>query len=467
MEVHNRMISDLSDDSLYESALKKGMKFIQSIHDREVYPSDQALKGLESFVEEMPTTGTTASSIIDYMQLYGSPATNAGLGGRYFGFVHGSVVPVGFAAKTLATFWDQCATMHVLSPVAAKLESVVESWLKSLFNLPQQTVAGFVSGTSAANLCGIAAARYRLLKRQGWDVNDKGLFNAPRIRIVMGRNAHSTILKAISIIGFGKDNIEWVDVDDQGRIKENEIPDLDDRTLLLLQAGDVNSGSFDNFESICTRANQAGAWIHIDGAFGLWASGVTQLSHLTKGIELATSWATDGHKTLNTPYDAGVILSADPEALAKALDMKGAYIILSDQERDGMRFTPEMSKRARIFEMWAIMKYLGRTGIDEMVFTMHVRAVQFAKEISEVEGFEVLNDVVFNQVLIGCESDKITNDTVLEIQKLRTCWVGGSAWMGRRVIRVSVCSWMTTEEDISISVDSFKKALGIVKNNQN
>jgi len=236
------------------------------------------------------------------------------------------------------------------------------------------------------------------------------------------------------------------------------IPELDANTLLILQAGNVNSGSFDDFQSICKKANNANAWVHIDGAFGLWAGAVDELKYLTKGIELANSWAVDGHKTLNTPYDNGIVLCKDKEALAAALHMSGSYIIRSEQ-RDGMVYTPEMSRRARIVELWAIMKYLGKEGINNIVFTMFKRARQFAEEISQVEGFYVENEVVFNQVMVRCENDELTESVLANIQNLRDCWLGGSVWLNKKVMRISVCSWATTENDISTSVHSFKKAL--------
>lgn len=380
------------------------------------------------------------------------------IGGRYFGFVCGSAVPAGLAAKHLATYWDQNSAMDVLSPIASKLESVVEYWLKSIFRLPETMVAGFVSGTSSANLCGLAAARYRLLKNQNWDVNTDGLFGAPAIRVIAGKHAHSTVIKAIGLLGFGQNSIEFVEVDGQGRIVPDLIPELDNRTLLILQAGNVNSCSFDVFSGLCEKARKAGAWVHIDGAFGLWAAAAEKLKHLTLGMEFAHSWAVDGHKTLNTPYDCGIIMCADREALTGALHMSGSYIVVSEA-RDGMFFTPEMSRRARSVELWATLKYLGRCGVDQMITTMHERAVQFADEISVFDGFTVLNQVVFNQVLVGCESDEMTNKVIENVQALRECWVAGSMWQGRRVIRVSVCSWATTSDDINISVRSFAKAL--------
>jgi glutamate/tyrosine decarboxylase-like PLP-dependent enzyme len=336
--------------------------------------------------------------------------------------------------------------------------------LKSIFHLPETTVAGFVSGTSGANLCGLAAARYRLLKNLQWDVNASGLFSAPNIRVVAGKQAHSTVIKATALLGFGQKSIEFVEVDDQGRISSDLLPELDNRTLLILQAGNVNSGSFDDFSKICEKARNAGAWIHIDGAFGLWAGAAEQLKHLTKGMEYAHSWAVDGHKTLNTPYDCGIIMCADREALTSALHMSGSYIVVSE-DRDGMLYTPEMSKRARIIELWATLKYLGKSGVDQMITTMHERAVQFATKISALDGFTVLNQVVFNQVLVCCDSDEMTNKVLEKIQALRECWVGGSMWQDRRVIRISVCSWATTSDDIDTSVQSFAKARSMLITN--
>jgi glutamate/tyrosine decarboxylase-like PLP-dependent enzyme len=290
------------------------------------------------------------------------------------------------------------------------------------------------------------------------------LFSAPSIRVVAGKQAHSTVIKAIGLLGFGQKSIEFVEVDDQGRIISDLLPELDKRTLLILQAGNVNSGSFDDFSKICEKARNAGAWIHIDGAFGLWAGAAEQLKHLTKGMEYAHSWAVDGHKTLNTPYDCGIIMCADREALTSALHMSGSYIVVSE-DRDGMLYTPEMSKRARIIELWATLKYLGKSGVDQMITTMHERAVQFATKISALDGFTVLNQVVFNQVLVCCDSDEMTNKVLEKIQALRECWVGGSMWQDRRVIRISVCSWATTSDDIDTSVRSFAKARSMLVTN--
>ena len=456
--IQESMLSEMKSESVFLKAHQHALNYLSTAFERNVYPSPEALKDLSKFEEAMPVESGSANEIIDLLNQYGSPATVTHIGGRYFGFVNGGVIPASLAAKNLSIFWDQNTGLQVLSPIASKLEVVVEKWLIELFGLPAETVAGFVSGTSMANFCGLAAARYRILKNQNWDVTEKGLFDAPKIRVVTGRHAHSTVLKAISLNGLGKSNIEWVDVDEQGRIIPESIPPLDNQTILILQAGNVNSGSFDNFKEICERARSNGAWIHIDGAFGLWARATQNLNYLTEGIEFADSWAVDGHKTLNTPYDSGIILCRDKDALASALHMSGGYII-AGTERDGMFYTPEMSRRARVVELWAALKYLGTNGIDEMIEGFHDRAIQFANGIKKIAGFQLINDVVFNQVLLRCDSDETTDRTIANIQEQRECWVGGSTWNGKKVIRVSICSWATTEKDIERSLASFEIAL--------
>lgn len=462
--IQERMFSEIQS-GIFEKVGALGLDYLSKAFDRNVFPTEQALSDLNKFEETMPSQPGDIDKVIDLLHQYGAPATVTTIGGRYFGFVTGSSVPASLAAKNLSIFWDQVSAMQIISPVTSKLETIVEKWLVELFGLPTNTSAGFVSGSSMANFCGLAAARYRILKNQGWDITEQGLFDAPKIRVVTGRHAHSTVLKAISLVGLGKSNIEWVDVDDQGRILPDLIPELDATTLLILQAGNVNSGSFDNFKAICQKAKEKGAWIHIDGAFGLWARTTKNLRHLTNGFEFANSWAVDGHKTLNTPYDAGVILCADKEALVSSLHMSGGYII-TGKERDGMFYTPEMSRRARVIEFWAALKYLGKDGIDQMIQGFNDRAIQFANGLKKIKGFHVLNDVVFNQVLVRCDNDEITDQTIAKIQELRECWVGGSTWQGNKVIRISVCSWATTQADVTLSIKSFEKALAMVLQNK-
>lgn len=458
----NQMFNEMAEKNIFNQAKEYAFEYADSAISRNVFPTDNAIKNLEIFEEDLPNSVGKAEEIVEMIHKYGSPATVSQIGGRYFGMVNGGIIPASLAVKWISDFWDQNTPLYVTSPIISKLESVVENWLKQIFNLSTNTVAGFVSGTSMAILCGLAAARYRIYNRLGWDINKKGLIDAPKIRIVTGKHAHGTVLKAIALLGLGLDNIEWVDVDQHGRIISERIPELDDNTILILQAGNVNSGAFDDFEEILKKALKTNTWVHIDGAFGLWAAGSKKLKHLTKGIEKANSWSVDGHKTLNTPYDSGIILCNDKEALVSALQATGSYIIYSDK-RDGMLYTPEMSRRARAVEIWATLKYLGREGLDQLVLELHERAVQFAAELWD-SGFKILNEITFNQVLVSCENDELTLKTMDNLQKSGECWCGSAVWDGRKVIRISVCSWATTSEDISRSVKAFVHAYKKAKN---
>ena len=454
MTLRYSMHREQQSKSLLEQAKGYAYEYADGAAQRNVFPSKQALANLEQFVEDLPASSGDATAILKQLHEYGSPATTAQTGGRYFGFVNGGILPVTLATKWLSDFWDQNTALYAMSPIASKLEEICERWLRQLFGLPDSTVAGFVSGTSSAILCGLAAARYRLLQNQGWDFNQQGHNGAPALRIIAGRHIHGAVTKAVALLGFGLDNIEWVEGDDQGRILPEQLPQLDGSCIVLLQAGNVNSGSFDPFDGICDRANEVGAWVHIDGAFGLWAGATKRLKHLTQGMEKAHSWSVDGHKTLNTPYDSGILLCRDRDALIMALQASGAYLNFSEN-RDGMLYTPEMSRRARAIELWAALKYLGADGVDELVYGMHERALQFAEELGAA-GFEILNDVVFNQVIVApADKDAETDKILAAIQDSGECWVGGSVWQDKKVIRVSVCSWVTSGEDVSRSVRAF------------
>lgn len=461
--LQNKMFRELLGKEIFETAKLSAYDYAEGTFSRRAYPAKAAISALEHFAEDLPQSTGDGPEIIRALHAFGSPATVASTGGRYFGLVNGGAIPAALGARWLADFWDQNSALFRSSPVSSKLEEVCEGWLRAIFGLPPETAAGFVSGTSSAILCGLAAGRYRAFQNQGWDINEKGFRNAPRIRVVTGRHAHGTVVKAVAVLGMGVENIEWVDVDEQGRIIPDQVPELDETTILILQAGNVNSGSFDAFEILCGRANAVGAWVHIDGAFGLWAAACSTLSHLTRGIEAATSWSVDGHKTLNTPYDSGIILCRDKASLVAALQASGSYIAYSEN-RDGMLYTPEMSRRARATELWATLKYLGQNGIDELVSGLHARAVQMASEL-RAEDFEVLNDVVFNQVLVACENDVTTNKTIEYVQESGECWVGGANWWQRAVVRISVCSWATTSEDISRSVKAFVEARNRARHN--
>ena len=458
--IQKKMASELKSKELFEQARQYAYEYIDGIHEMGVSPSEEHIKNLSHFDEVLPNQSTPAKEILQQLHTYGSPATMAQTGGRYFGFVNGGAIPASLGAKWLSDVWDQNGGLFYTSPINAKLEAICESWLKDIFNLPEETVAGFVSGTSMANLAALTAARYQLLKNLAWDINADGLNGAPAIRIIAHEQVHSSVKKTLVILGFGVNNIEWIASDDQGRLLLDQLPKLDNSCLLLLQSGNANTGAFDNVDKACDLANEAGAWVHIDGAFGLWAAASKSLSYLTKGMEKASSWAVDGHKTLNTPYDCGIVLCRYPDALITSLQATGEYLVYSEQ-RDPILYGPEMSKRSRAIEMWAAMKYLGKDGMDEMITTFHTRAKQLESGLRQL-GFKMMNEVVFNQVLVACATDDATKKVVAYLQNSGEIWLGGTTWNGKAAIRVSICSWQTTEADIERTIAAFVKAKDVV-----
>ena len=449
-------MTDNGMKELFEQIKTYAYDYVDKVRNRSVFPTEKAINHLDVFYEPLPEEPCDSSEILRLLHEYGSPATVAQTGGRYFGFVNGGVLPAAVAAKWLSDVWDQNSALYAMSPVVSQLEAICEEWLISLFGLPADTVAGFVSGSSTATICGLAAGRNEILTRLDWDVSSKGLFGAPPVRIVLGEQAHSSVFKALSLLGFGEGQFERVPVDGQGRLRVDLLPELNSQTIVIVQAGNVNSGAFDPIDEICDRAVQEGAWVHVDGAFGLWAAASSSKKNLVKGIEKADSWAVDAHKTLNAPYDCGIILCGNRKAFASAMQASGAYIQYSEK-RDGMLYTPEMSGRARAVELWAALKSLGRTGAGDLVDKLCDNARQFAEQLHEQE-FNILNDVVFNQILVSCDTHEQTNATLKNIQKSGECWCGGSVWNGEPVIRISVCSWATTASDINRSVAAFVNA---------
>lgn len=450
------MAAQVAGKALFEQAKSYAYAYMNEANDRRVFPDDEAIEKLAAFDGPLPPHPQPAEEVLKRLGEYGSPATVAQTGGRYFGFVNGNAAPVALAARWLSDVWDQNPALYVISPTVAKLEQVCEQWLRELLGLPAGTVAGFVSGTSIATMGGLAAGRYALLKKQGWDVNEDGLFGAPPVRVVVSQQAHSTVFKALALLGLGNKRVDLVPADPAGRLDAAHMPRLDANTLVILQAGNVNTGSFDDFERICGLAQSAGAWVHIDGAFGLWAAASPRQKHLTAGIEKADSWSADGHKTLNTPYDCGIILCKHRDALVASMQATGAYIQYGEN-RDNMLYTPEMSRRARAVELWATLAFLGRSGVAELVDGLCERAAQFA-EMLAANGFRVLNEVVFNQVLVACETPAETRATLAGIQASGECWCGGTTWGDEPAIRISVCSWATTPADVARSVQAFIKA---------
>lgn len=454
-ELHTEMNVQLKTKSLFEQAKCYAYDYMNNLQEMEVSPSESSLSELKLFDEPMPDAPCSANDVLSLLHNHGSINTVAQTGGKYFGFVCGGSLPVSLATKWITDVWDQNSALYVLSPIASKMEEICEKWITELLHLPQDTAAGFVSGSSIAIICALAAARNELLLKQNWDVSRKGLFGAPNIRVVLSEQAHSSVFKALALLGLGKERVELVPTDDQGRISVEKLPTIDQNTLLIIQAGNVNSGAFDSIDELCDIANKVGAWVHVDGAFGIWAAASENYCNLTKGIEKADSWSVDAHKTLNAPYDCGIVLCKNRSSLISAMQATGSYIQYSEN-RDGMLYTPEMSRRARAIELWATLKYLGKKGVQDIVESLCDNARYFAEKLTE-NGFEVMNEVVFNQLLVKCKSADMTKAMLKNIQSSGKCWCGGAIWHNEPVIRISVCSWQTTKEDIDDCIETFKK----------
>jgi glutamate/tyrosine decarboxylase-like PLP-dependent enzyme len=388
--------------------------------------------------------------VVEILDRIGSPATVASAGGRYFGFVVGGSLPAALAANWLAGAWDQNALCSTTSPVAARLEEISLRWLLELFHLPAGCVGSFVTGAMMANLTALAAARHAILNRLGWDVESHGLFGAPPVTVVVGAEAHPTLLKAIGLLGLGHDRILRIPVDDQGKMRADALPRISGPAIVCLQAGNVNSGAFDPAEEICAHAHAAGAWVHVDGAFGLWAAAAPERAHLTAGFAAADSWATDAHKWLNVPYDSGLAFIRDREALRAAMSPPMASFP-QGSGREPWQYSPEASRRARGIEVWAALVSLGRSGVADLVERTCRYASQFAEGL-RAAGCQILNEVVLNQVLVSFGSDDKTERVIAAIQEDGTCWCGGTVWHGCAAMRISVCSWATTEEDVHRSL---------------
>ena len=384
--------------------------------------------------------------------------------GRYFGFVIGGALPAALAADWLTSSWDQNAGLVACGPSAAVVEEVAGEWLKDLLGIPASASFSFVTGCQMAHVTCLAAARHAVLERVGWDVESHGLAGSPPITVVAGDRRHVTIDRALRLLGIGSGSTRRVEVDDQGRLRadalEATLREIDGPAIVCTQAGEVNTGAFDSFEEIVPRCRQAGAWIHVDGAFGLWAAASPQLRHLTAGSERADSWATDAHKWLNVPYDSGLAFVAHPEAHRAAMRLTAEYLVADPSAaRDQMDWTPEFSRRARGFAVYAALQSLGRSGVAALVDGSCARARQFAEAIVRLSGCTVLNDVVLNQVLFRFADDETTNAVLADVQHGGEAWMSGTVWDGRSAIRLSVSNWRTTDNDIDRAVAAFAAAL--------
>lgn len=437
-------------NELLADAATRAQRYLDTLDARGVAPAPEAIVALERLHTDLPHTPTDPAEVLRLLDEIGSPATMANAGGRFFGFVNGGALPAAVAANWLATGWDQNAGMRVSSPIAATLEEVVLAWTSTLFGLPAGSGGALTTGATMANFSCLAAARHALLARAGWDVEARGLFGAPELRVIVGDEVHASLLKALALLGLGRERLERVPADDQGRLRAGELPPLDERTIVCIQAGNVNTGAFDPATEVCAAAREEGAWVHVDGAFGLWAAASPRHARLTAGFADADSWASDAHKWPNTPYDCGIALLRDPTQLRGAMSAPASYLSESS-ERNPLHHNPEMSRRARGVEVWAALLSLGRSGLAELIDRTCRHAERFAEGLREA-GYEVLNDVVINQVLVSFGDPERTDRVIHALQQDGTCWCGGTEWQGKKAMRISVSSWKTTEEDVERSL---------------
>ena len=436
---------------LLADAAARAIRYLDGLDSRQVAPTASAVAGLSAFDERLPDRPGDPAETLRLLDEVGSPATTAMAGSRYFGFVIGGSLPVTLAANWIAGAWDQNTGLYRPTPGTAFLEQVSLRWLLDLLRLPAECTGAFVTGATVANMCALAAARHGVLKRAGWDVEGQGLFGAPEITVIVGDEIHPSVAKSLGILGMGRRRVVKIPVDDQGRMRADLIPPISGPTIICCQVGNVNTGAFDPVEAICQRTKAADAWVHVDGAFGLWAAAAPSMRRLTTGLSGADSWATDAHKWLNVPYDCGLAFVRDPDALKAAMAISAEYLPTQSEFRNPSDFTPELSRRARGVEVWAALRSLGREGVAEMIERNCRQARRFAESLSAA-GFEILNEVVLNQVLVSFGDAERTKRITQAVQDDGTCWCGITVWQGRTAMRISVCSWATTDADVEQSI---------------
>jgi glutamate/tyrosine decarboxylase-like PLP-dependent enzyme len=455
-----------SYERVLEVARDRARRHLAGLADRPVREgaSVEELRGLLDGV--LQEEGEDPVAVVEALADAAEPGLIATGSPRYFGFVIGGALPAALGADWLATAWDQIASLYVCGPSASVAEEVAGRWVLNLLGLPESAGFGLTTGGTVANFAGIAAGRHAVLEREGWDVEARGLQGAPPVRVLVGEHAHATISVALKMLGLGSDNAVVVKADERGRMVPEELAAelgrSDAASIVCAQAGEVNTGCFDPFEELADLCERHGAWLHVDGAVGLWAAASPGLGHLTRGLDRADSWSTDSHKWLNVPYDSGFIAVADPAALRGAMGVSAAYLTAADDARDGYDFVPESSRRARGFALYAALRSLGRRGVAELVERCCAHARQMAAELTEDGSLELLNEVVINQVLVAIPGDQggeATAEAISRIQADGTCWLAGTTWRGRPAIRVSFSNWLTTSDDVRRSAEAIRAAV--------
>ncbi len=445
--------------TLLADAAARATRYLADIETRAVAPTSAALSALAALDTPLPESPSAPAETLRLLDELGSPATMGMAGPRFFGFVIGGAIPASLAANWLATAWDQNAVLYRASPGVAFVEQVALRWLLDILHLPPECGGAFVTGATVANLTALAAARHTVLTRAGWNVEADGLFGAPLITVLVGAEIHPSVSKSLGILGLGRSRVIRVPVDDQGRMIAEKLPPLSGPTIICVQAGNVNTGAIDPIDEICRVAHAAGAWVHVDGAFGLWAAAAPSRAHLAAGIADADSWATDAHKWLNVPYDSGLAFVRDAHALQAAMAITAEYLPTQSEIRNPSDFTPELSRRARGVDVWAALHSLGRTGIAQMIEANCAQARRFAEKLSAA-GFSILNDVVLNQVLVTFGDAARTKRVIDGIQADGTCWAGITVWQGQTAMRISVSSWRTSDANVDASVAAMIRVAG-------
>lgn len=437
-------------DLLNETADRAG-RYLDQVAGRHVAPAAEAVRALSALPDALPANGLPPREILVLLDQFGSPATTTSAGPRYFGFVTGGATPAALVANWLASTWDQNSGLHASAPVTATMEHTALRWLIDLLQLPADCGGCFVTGATVANFTVLAAARHRVLADVGWDVEAQGLFGAPPISVIIGAESHPSVFKSLGMLGLGRERVVRVPVDDQGRMRADALPAINGPTIVVTQVGNVNTGASDPVAAICDRVSPHGAWVHVDGAFGLWAAASPHLAPQVAGMEQADSWATDAHKWLNVPYDSGIGFVRDSAALKAAMAITAAYLPTQGEARNPSDFTPELSRRGRGVDVYAALLELGRDGVARLVERCCAHAQTFARLLKQHD-FEVLNDIALNQVLVSFGSERRTRQAIAAIQSEGTCWAGVTRWQGRTAMRISVSNWSTTEDDVIKSV---------------
>ena len=436
--------------TLLQDVATRADAYLQELKQRKVAPDPAAVAALDALDGALPDGSCDPAEVIELLDRCASPATMAMAGPRFFGFVIGGALPIALAANWLATAWDQNTGLYNITPATARLEQTALRWLLDLLDLPRSCGGAFVTGATVANFVALAAARHAVLARAGWNVEADGLFGAPPITVVVSEEAHPTLIKSLGLLGLGRTRVLHVPADGQGRMRVDALPKLTVPTIICTQVGNVNTGACDPVAAVRERVG-ADAWLHVDGAFGLWARVAPTRSALVQGIEVADSWATDAHKWLNVPYDGGLAFVRDADALRAAMAITAEYLPTTSPWRNPSDYTPELSRRARGVDVWATLRSLGRSGVEEMIERNCRQARRFAEALA-AGGFEVLNEVVLNQVLVSFGDAVRTQRVIAALQAEGTCWCGGTVWQGRTAMRISVCSWATTDADVEVSI---------------